>query len=202
VSPALFANIPRVMAELEGFGWCDTNKATHLAAIVLAIRPNVGVEIGVYGGRSLIPMLMAVGVNGRGKFYAIDPWSAEASQDGYDGPNKEWWGKLDHEAVYQKFTTTMAKFGVSEYAHVIRKRSDDFEPPEVIDLLHIDGQHTDQAVRDAERYGSRVRLGGFCVTDDDDWEAGGPQAAVALLMKKGFVPLYKLGTGTVFQRLS
>lgn len=195
----LFAAIERTLPSLAG--WCELPKANDLAATALALRPNVVVEIGVFGGRSLIPMALACECLGAGRVYAIDPWSPVASSEGYDGKNKEWWGNLDHEQVFSGFVTALVANGVRDRVEILRKKSDEVEPPPVIDLLHIDGQHTEQAVRDVERFASRVRVAGYCFTDDDDWSHGGPQAAVARLLTMGFVPLYKCGTGTAFQRV-
>lgn len=81
-----------------------------------------------------------------------------------------------------------------------RSRSDDATPPEGIDLLHIDGNHTEQALRDVDRYASNVIIGGMLVLDDLDWEGGGVQKAKARAMELGFFELYPLGTGLVLQR--
>lgn len=184
-------------------GWCDLPKAIYLASVVVATRPNVVVEIGVFGGRSLIPMAMACKANGHGKVIGIDPWTKEAAAEGYSGDNAKWWAELDMEKIYDTFLADVKRHGVEEFVTIVRKKSDDVESvPDVIDVFHCDGQHTDQAVRDVERFASRVRVGGFCITDDDNWVdgGGGPQQAVKRLMEIGFVPLYKCGTGTAFQR--
>lgn len=194
----VFAQIERVLPTLAG--WCAIPKATDLAATVMALRPNTVVEIGVFGGRSLIPMALACQAIGCGKVVAIDPWSQQASAEGYEGPNKEWWGGLDHESVYQHFVSSVAALELTGRVEILRAKSDDVEPPTVIDLLHVDGQHTDQALRDVERFSPKVRMGGFVFTDDDDWDGGGPAAACKRLLELGFVPLYKCGTGTAFQR--
>lgn len=195
----VFAQIERVLPTLAG--WCAMSKATDLAATVLALRPNTVVEIGVFGGRSLIPMAMACHAVGAGKVIGIDPWSQQASAEGYEGKNKEWWGALNHEGVYQHFLTAVDSLGLRDRVEIIRAKSDDAAPPSCIDLLHVDGQHTDQALRDVERFAPKVRIGGFVFTDDDDWDGGGPAAACQRLLELGFVPLYKSGTGTAFQRV-
>jgi predicted O-methyltransferase YrrM len=196
----LFRRIESLVPSLPG--WCDVAKASQLASVALALRPNVVVEIGVFGGRSLFPMALACEFMQHGKVYAIDPWSKTASAEGYDGPNKEYWASLDHDGIHAHFVGTMNVLELSRRVSVVRFKSDDVHPPETIDLLHIDGQHTDQAVRDAERFGSKVTRGGFCFTDDDEWDGGGPAAACKRLMEMGFVPRYKCGTGTAFQRVT
>ena len=54
----LFLDIADVVPRLNG--WCSVNKAQHLAAMVCALQPVTAVEIGVFGGKSLIPMAMAM----------------------------------------------------------------------------------------------------------------------------------------------
>jgi len=84
------------MNQLEG--WCSYQKAAILIDFILKIKPQVILEIGVFGGKSLVPMAIAVKENGSGKVYGIDPWDCGASVEGMDKPNKEWWGSLDHDA--------------------------------------------------------------------------------------------------------
>lgn len=186
-------------------GWCELDKAHALAAAVLTLRPRVVVEIGVFGGRSLIPMALACQACGSGHVVAIDPWTAAAATEGYEGANKEWWGSRDHEGIYQDFVRNVAALGLQGHVHVMRSKSDDVTPPEAIDLLHVDGQHTDQAVRDVQRFAPKIRVGGLTFMDDIGWinegTGAGVQRAVEALLKLGFVQLYPIGTGACFQRM-
>lgn len=195
----LFEQIVDVHSRVTG--WCPVDKALVLASLVVALRPKCIVEIGVWGGRSLLPMAMAAeAINCGTTVAAIDPWDPKASTEGYEGKNAEWWSTRDHNAVYESFVTHVMQLGLAGRVTIFRARSDDLEPPPEIDLLHIDGQHSDQAIRDAERFGSRVVPGGFCVTDDDDWSGGGPKAALSKLEQLGFVRICGLGTGSLFRR--
>jgi len=211
MTPELFNRIAKILDVPPGQpshveGWCDLDKACDLAATVLAIRPKVIVEIGVFGGRSLIPMALACQHLNQGVVIGIDPWSAQASTDGYDEANAKWWGSLDHEAVYRRFMSHLRELGLQGYVVVERSKSDDvkFEITE-IDFLHIDGQHTEQAIRDANRFASMVRVGGFVCVDDTGWTNHGVahvSLAVVELLKLGFVRLYNVSTGSMFQRVS
>ncbi len=76
-------------------------------------------------------------------------------------------------------------------------------PMQEIDLLHIDGQHTEQAVKDVDRFARNVRRGGICCMDDIEWANDGDQqvkAAVERLKELGFVEKYPVGTGAMFVR--
>lgn len=200
IDDTLFRKIATVLPTLDG--WCELPKATDLASMVVAIRPNTVVEIGVFGGRSLIPCALALQAVGKGRIIGIDPWQAKISAGDYTGENADWWRTVDHEAIYQKFRSRVTELDLDSFVRVERKKSDDVEAPEVIDIFHLDGSHSaEQAVRDTKRFAPNVRVGGFVITDDDDWSDGGPAQAIKLLLKMGMVPLYKTGTGTVFQRV-
>ncbi len=179
-------------------GWCDVEKAQALAAIVIGLRPKVSVEIGVFGGRSLIPMGMAHAIVG-GHVIGIDPWSKDASLDGMDGANKDWWASVDHEAVYQGFLNAANRPIAEGFIQVARNTSDKAIDaiPAVIDLLHVDGSHSEKAsCFDVQTFGSRVRAGGILVMDDIEWAS----KATAMLASLKFNYLYNLGTGAVFQQ--
>ena len=202
----LMMKIEDTVPKLEG--WCDVFKAQHLAALVIGLRPAVTVEVGVFGGRSLCPISMAHSFIEYGYALGIDPWASSSSLDGMDGANKEWWGKIDHEAIYAGFMSASARLRADGFMKVIRQDSDTaafggsvLTPdavaiPKVIDLLHIDGNHGPQAIKDVDNYATRLRAGGILVMDDCDWAA----PAVTRINALGFRHLYALGTGAVFQK--
>lgn len=195
----LFTRIETLLPELQG--WCSQDKAAALAAAVLALRPKVAVEIGVFGGSSFLPTALAMEACDCGHLTGIDPWSPDASTDGYVGENEAFWRAVDHEAVMQKFLGHVRELGLEQRVTIERKRSDDARPPKVIDLLHVDGQHTDQAVRDVKRFASKVRVGGLVCMDDINWTGGGVARGVEALLKFGFVEIYRIGEGAMFQRV-
>lgn len=186
-------------------GWCTREKARALALLVMSLRLEITVEIGVFTGKSAIAMALAHKHVGRGRVVCIDPWDAQASAEGYEGANKEWWEKeVNHDAIYQEFVANAARFRVSQYTDVRRAKSDDVTPPRDIGILHVDGLHTIQAMKDVTRFAPNVLPGGIVVMDDTDWQNAGQfqvREAVNALLAIGFIELYKLGTGAVFQKL-
>jgi len=182
-------------------GWCSVQKAQELALAVLKSKAQVVVELGVFEGRSCLPVAMALKEQGSGVIWAIDPWSNESAKEGYDGENEKWWGSVDLESVHQKFLSHIEKTGVHDYVRVLRRKSDDVIPPHEIDLLHLDGQHTDQTIKDVERYASKVKCGGFVFVDDLQWVGGGVGRAVEKLLTMGFVKLFDRDTGAMFERV-
>lgn len=203
--PPLFNRIAETVPTLQG--WCESDKAQRLAACVVALRPTVTVEIGVYGGASFIPMALAAQYNEHGRVVGIDPWTVEASTEGMSGPNLDWWGKLDHQAIYRGFIDKVLTLGLKDRVKIIPLRSDqvkiDAEIGPVIDICHIDGAHHIQAaLYDANNYALRVRVGGLCFLDDIEWSDGGPKKAAEVLLKSGFVEIWRAGTGAMFQRVA
>lgn len=197
----LFQIITAVHPHIEG--WCPIDKALTLAALIVAVRPEVSVETGVFGGRSFIPMALAHRAIGRGMAVGIDAWSKDVMMREYQGQpeHQEWWSKLDMDKVYSKFIQNINANGLSEWTRIIRNESKNVLPPQSIGVLHIDGGHSDTAVADAVRFGPKVSAGGFAIIDDTDGGHGpGPAKAEGILISTGFRRLYILGTGSVLQR--
>ena len=193
----LLAEIERVLP--DGGAWCKPDKAHTLASIIVGLRPQLVVEIGVWMGGSLIPMLLALGHVRQGRAIAIDPWAKGASVVGQDGENAQWWGAVDHEAAYRKFLARLELHELTSLCTVRRVPADQCEPDEC-QLLHIDGNHGPQAVRDVERFAPHVTPGGILVLDDLDWAGGHVSQARTRAGELGFIELYPLGTGIVMQR--
>lgn len=195
----------------EGGDWCSLDKAQALASIVVAIRPRILCEVGVWMGGSLVPMLMALrtleqieqathGISTKRRAIAIDAWSNEASVVGQSNDDLRWWGGVDHEAALFSFMARLEKHGLGALCDVIRAPSDRANVDRTIDLLHIDGNHAEQAVRDVMKFGSKVTPGGIMVLDDLDWKGGHVETARDHAVNMGFRALYPLGTGIVMQR--
>lgn len=186
--------------------WTSLEKAQALAAIVIALRPTRIMEIGVWEGDSLLPQLLALRTIGSGAAIAVDPWQADASVVGQVGADAAWWGNTAgqsaHEAAYAKFLVRLVRHELADICHVIRAPSDEVSVEEVgvLDLLHVDGNHAEQAVRDVDRFARVVRPGGILVMDDLGWTGGHVRAAYDLAVSLGFVELYPLGSGCVLQR--
>ena len=172
-------------------GWATLEKAFTMAGLVLEMKPKVVVEIGTYAGRSLLPMLWALRETKSGKAIGIDPYDAKISSEQEFPGNSEWWAGLDHALIEKKFHAFLKAFGVSHLCEVVKKKSDDVTPPDVIDILHIDGGHTDVAIRDATRFGSKVRSGGVVVLDDIQWVGGSVLRAIDELEAMGFKEGYR-----------
>ena len=169
-------------------GWCVPEKAEKLMDLIYETHPQVCVEIGVYGGSSVYPMASALAFLKKGIIHAIDPWQEEECLVGYtpDNPNYDWWKNHSHlEAIYQQFLMTLTKHKLKPYCHVMRMTSEqalsDFKD-ESIDILHIDGNHTENvAYSDAEMWLPKVKKGGYIWFDDVNWST--TKKAVQFMME-------------------
>ena len=168
-------------------GWVSPERGVELCDLILEHKPIICVEIGVFGGRSLIAQAMALRANGSGKVYGIDPWKTEAALEGENVANKEWWSKnVDLHGIHRGTMEAIWRLGLDEWAIVIRAKSQDcaFLFRDGIDWLFIDGNHSEEAsTRDVYRYVPLVKSGGIMIFDDADWPS--TQKAVALIEKEG-----------------
>jgi len=191
-------------------GWCSNEKSLALSNLVLALRPQTIVEIGVWGGKSLIPMAMTAQSISNPSYHpriiAIDPWAAAESVKGQGEKDANWWGKeigqQHHEMVYQKFIGKLQELGLRELVQVVRLASNEYQPRQPIELLHLDGNHGPQAFTDIRNYGPFIPVGGICVLDDLNWDGGAVGKAAEWLKQNGFLELHPLGTGAVYQKIS
>ena len=184
-------------------GWTTAETAKVLASCIVALRPTVCIELGVFGGRSCIPVAMALREVGRGTIICVDPWSAQASVQGMPKAHADWWGRQEmHDQVYARFMKAVRDLGLLEVIKVKRAKSDDIPVPENIGYLAIDANHGAQAERDFARFTPSVKIGGLLWADDLDWDGGHVQKAADRIMSGGFDLLYRIGEhGAIFQRV-
>ena len=105
--------------------------------VIAAAKPRIFVELGTHAGTSYFGFCQSVLKNGlRTKCFAVDTWKGDEhagfySDDLYQGVKKY------HDESYPSFSTLLRK--------TFDEAARDFEP-NTIDLLHIDGLHTYDAV--------------------------------------------------------
>lgn len=158
-------------------GWCCLEKATKFVELILEHKPELCVEIGVFGGSSLIPQAMALKQNKKGKLIGIDPWANDSAlEEMISEENRQWWAKLDLEDIYKHCQDNIAIYGLKDYCSLLRAKSEDVVEQfadESIDLLHIDGNHSEAlSFKDATLYLPKVKVGGIIVFDDIWWTEG------------------------------
>lgn len=157
-------------------GWCSHQKASILIDLILSSGAKTIVEIGVWGGKSLLPMaytLREIGQNG--KIYGIDPWDNQASIEGITHEsNIAFWNYVDHEDVLRKLENVVEAERLCDTVTLIRATSSAAPPINDIDILHIDGNHSDvTSYIDVTKWVPLVKKGGWIVFDDMNWFENG-----------------------------
>jgi hypothetical protein len=118
----------------------------------------VFIELGTHFGESYFAFCQAIEATGtKCKAYAVDTWQGDIHTGAY---GNEVFNEVD----------SYNRCRYSEFSQLMRMRFDDaiesFEP-ESIDLLHIDGTHTYEAVRhDFDSWWSRIKPGGIVLLHD------------------------------------
>ena len=152
-------------------GWCSDMKAAALIELILKSKPNVVVEIGVWGGKSLLPMACAVKANKKGIVYGIDPWDNLASlEELIEEANKAYWGNVDHDGVYRQLIQVIDAYDLDERVILIKSTSEDAPEIPGIDVLHIDGNHSKKtSYLDVTKWVPLMNSGGWIIFDDMTW---------------------------------
>ncbi|UFS83218.1 class I SAM-dependent methyltransferase [Rhizobium sp. T136] len=169
------------LAEKSLEGWCSREKSMAIVKIINDIKPEICVEIGVYGGRSLIPAAAALRANGKGAIYGIETWRPDvATEHATNEVNDEWWTKIDFHSIKSDFYRFVAEHDLASQVRLIEAPSASVSGLfDTIDYLHIDGGHSIyNAAEDVIHYSKKVRKGGAIIMDDANWPSTGPAIAI------------------------
>ncbi len=183
---ALKQNVCSVLPTMEG--WCSKTKATQFIDLVLETKPDVCVEIGVFGGSSLFPVASALKFLGKGIVIGIDPWDKIECIKYFDpiedAEHLKWWGALNINYIYLSYNNMIKKNKLEDFVKTIRSTSEDAAALiDHIDILYIDGNHSEVcSIQDVELYLPKVRTGGYIWMNDTLWKER--QEAVDLLAEK------------------
>jgi len=155
-------------------GWCTTEKAKALFNLVAETNPDLVVEVGIFGGKSLLPLAWGCQFNQKGKVIGIDPWCAPAALEGSNSTeNDKWWATIDYPSIYSRFVQNVIKHGLLEYTYWYRDYSKNVVgmfADGSIDIFHCDGNHSEEVtMQEIEMYFPKLRTGGYWVADDIAW---------------------------------
>jgi O-antigen biosynthesis protein len=150
------------LRELEPFGELKTSAWLGLEGIayemVRRYRPQVIVELGTHMGLSALAMGLALRDLGEGgRLFAVDSWEGDPQAGLYSNQ------------VYDTFLDRIEKLGLGSTIIPLKMYFDEARDkiPTPIDLLHIDGLHTWEAVNhDFDTFGPLVRPGGLVIFHD------------------------------------
>jgi predicted O-methyltransferase YrrM len=134
-------------------------------------------ELGVYAGRSVFPIALAIAANQGHAVYAVDAWdNAIATSAATSARDDVWWEAVDLVAAKSQFLRETVSQNLASLIKIIELPS--AEACETvsrligrsIDFLHIDGAHSEgQALADVKNWSELVAPAGMIVLDDIDW---------------------------------
>jgi hypothetical protein len=181
------AELDAIIGGLEG--WCTPQKARVLYDLVLKTDSQLSVELGVFGGRSLIPMALAHKYKARGFVTGVDAWEVQAAVEALaDQRDRDWWGTVDLESIYIRFLQAMIDNEVTYHGRWIRAKSEDavrMFGDGTVTILHQDSNHSELvSCQEVRLWSSKVLSGGYWIMDDTDWLS--TRKAQGLLLQFGF----------------
>lgn len=183
MTPELEQKILAAIAPLQG--WCWNKKALAMAELVLKEDPFTVVEIGVFGGKSLIPQAIALKeLQVPGVIFGIDPWKKECALEASDDPaNNEWWDKVNLDEILSGCSKAIWDNNLDDVCCLMRSPSGVAVRAFIVDeieILHIDGNHSEAvSTTDVIKWLPRVAPGGHIWFDDFLWPS--TAKAIALL---------------------
>jgi hypothetical protein len=166
-------------------GWLTTERAHEMYDLVRQMNPSYIVEIGVFGGRSLIAQAMALRDCGGGKIIGIDPWKKDTAVVAQtDAAQADWWANLDYYKIHQGCMDVIWKLNLDSFVNIIRSGSENcHQLVPACDILYIDGGHSEEfSCRDVQWYLPKVKQNGYIWFDDADWLS--TQKAIGMLKEQ------------------
>jgi predicted O-methyltransferase YrrM len=177
-------------------GWCNDDKALMMMNLVKENKFKNCIEIGVFAGKSLLPIAKTLQRNSNGRVYAIDCWDPQIASKGYlpNDPNYSWWSQLDYENLHKLTINLIDKNKLQSRCILIKQSSQEAVnnfADNSIDFIHFDGNHNeDNALLDVELYLSKLKDGGYILLNDPNWYSM-KKALVYLLERSDIVSQYE-----------
>jgi predicted O-methyltransferase YrrM len=171
----LIARLGDVVSRLPG--WCTPQKALWIADHISKNEYKVAAEIGVFAGRSVFPIALAIAANQGHAVYAVDPWeNAVAIAEPTSTKNDAWWSVADLAAAKSQFLREIVLQTLGNIIKVLELPSKEAcealsqRIGRTIDFLHVDGAHSEaQSLSDVSNWCKLVGPGGMIVLDDASW---------------------------------
>jgi len=167
--------LKEMMARLPG--WCPEQKAIWMVDQIVENDYKIAAELGVFAGRSVFPIALAIAANHGHAVYAVDAWeNAVATSEPTNEQDQAWWHNVDLVAIKTSFLREMISQNLVSLIKILELPSAEAcmavsqQVGRKIDFLHIDGAHAEtQAVFDVTHWSQLVAPGGMIVLDDIDW---------------------------------
>lgn len=187
-------------------GWCSVEKALYMIDLVENNNVKSFIELGVFGGRSLLPVALAIknGESNDSSIIGVDAWNVSESLEGTNDINNAlWWEKCDHNKMYEYTINLMIKYGLSNDVTLVRMSSIEYASNVLdssIDMLHQDSNHSEEiSCLEVELYNMKLKSGGLWIFDDTDWET--TKLAQKSLEQKNYVCIHDAKSWKVYKKL-
>ncbi|MDQ0304633.1 glycosyltransferase [Ancylobacter polymorphus] len=194
-----------IPADLGGGSTLD--KLYVMAGLAARLDLSTYVEIGVYRGRSLLPLAWSFAARG-GHSYGIDPYARTASRQA-DMPSaiaeevSAFIESTDYDALHGDLLRQRDAMQLGGSCELLRETST--RAVEILrargvraGMVHIDGNHDrHQVLADVEAYLTLMDEGSVMVVDDIDWPSVGDGFAHA---REKLTPLFETATYAVLIR--
>jgi cephalosporin hydroxylase len=159
-----------VLPTLEG--WCSKEKALNFIDLILEVRPEVCVEIGVFGGSSLFPVALTLKSLECGIVYAIDPWSKVECIKQLDPIEEEvalrWWGRVNLQAIGRSYQEMLKAYELEGWVITFKTSAEKAAPQiDLIDILYLDANYSELgSLNQVKLYLPKVVSGGYIWVND------------------------------------
>lgn len=154
------------------YGWCSQEKALAMFDLVLETKPEICVEVGVFGGASLFPSALALKLIGKGIMIGVDPWDRfeciRHFDPTYEKEHIQWWGRVNMDYIYSSYLHCLKARELNPWVKTLRMTSlEAAELIDSIDILHLDGNFSgDMPLKDVRLYLPKVKSGGYIWLND------------------------------------
>ena len=185
------------------YGECSLEKMAALCAIFCEAPKGDVVEIGTFFGKSAYVLNRLASHFGTGATIAVDPWDfGESVQTESPKTIQALSAAWDWEIVFKGFLLAMQSSYAAPFNYIrapsITAYIQYCDASEIVTLqfgttkikreiavLHIDGNHDEQAVAaDLACWGKHVTKGGWIIFDDYEWSQGdGPRKVADLMIR-------------------
>lgn len=155
-------------------GWCTQEKAELLYNSVGRINSQISIELGVFGGRSLIPMALAHKQKGSGFAIGFDAYKGKVCAEGTNAEaNNAWWMRQNMMEIYHNCIEAIEAHELGDFCSVVRMRSQDaglLIKDNCVDILHQDSNHNWETIlAEVILWIPKVKVGGLWIADDVLW---------------------------------
>lgn len=179
-------------------GWCTVEKAQHLYELTIQSGAKRSIELGVYSGRSLMPIALAHQELNTGFVIGVDSWSKRAALEGTnDEANAQWWANINFMGIYEECIDAIDHFALNDFCGTVRMRSLTFGlliEDDSLTLLHQDSNHSQEVTcAEVELFAPKIKHGGIWVSDDSRWPT--VQRSLSMLEEKGFTLIGEFPNG-------